>query len=117
MQGEAAFEEAIHGKGWEIFKPETVSLREQCAAYAADDRIADIAGSAFHALLLMRDMQAEIRIIQRYKNQRGNFIAIADAKDLRQKMGEDMMRHISGGGANGVYAIDGFDAFEAFIES
>ncbi len=117
VPGEAAFEEAIAAKGWEIFKPETVSLREQCAAYAAADRIAGIAGSAFHGLLLMRDMKADIRIIQRYKFQRGNFIAIAAAKDLRQKMGEDMMRHISGSGAGGVHAIDDFDAFEAFIES
>jgi len=86
IEGEVEVEALLRAEGWTILRPETVSVAEQLAALDTAEMIAGFAGSAFHGLMLGRDVQARIVIFSRHPKVEVNYAMIAAAKGLDQRI-------------------------------
>ena len=86
VEGEVEVEALLRAEGWTILRPETVSVAEQLAALDTAEMIAGFAGSAFHGLMLGRDVQARIVIFSRHPKVEVNYAMIAAAKGLDQRI-------------------------------
>jgi len=91
LPGMAEFEERLASEGWTIIAPETLSVSEQLAIYARSERIAGPVGSAFHALILMRDAEGlpvDLFVPEPYGSEERmnqNYVTIARAKGFAQR--------------------------------
>jgi hypothetical protein len=71
--------------GWVIAHPETLSVREQLDHLARAEVVAGEEGSAFHALILLKDVSAKkFHIIRRYGPEHRNMHTIGDARQVDQ---------------------------------
>ncbi|MDG3043061.1 glycosyltransferase family 61 protein [Roseicyclus marinus] len=52
--GRTALEESLTQRGWEVMRPETMTIRDQMEALSCAERIAGEQGSALHSLILLR---------------------------------------------------------------
>ncbi len=88
IEGEAIVEAGLAGAGWTILRPEGLSLAEQLAALAGAEEIAGFMGSAFHLLLLLDQVTARVRILDRRlpRDLVRTYAEIAVAKGLRQEI-------------------------------
>ncbi|GGJ11463.1 glycosyltransferase family 61 protein [Neoroseomonas lacus] len=86
IEGEVEVEALLRAEGWTILRPETVSVAGQLAALDTAEMIAGFAGSAFHGLMLGRDVQARIVIFSRHPKVEVNYEMIAAAKGLDQRI-------------------------------
>lgn len=84
IEGEAAVEAALADRGWTILRPETLDMAQQLAAIDAAEVIAGFEGSAFHILMLGRDIRARVVILLRRERLNRNYRMIAAAKGFEQ---------------------------------
>lgn len=113
--GEDKLENQLRDRGWFIFQPERHEIREQLDTLSNAELIAGIEGSALHSLVLIRDLQAEVRILQRGRVLNPNYDIIAKTKGFRQRSSFAGLRYISGfGAAKKLYLVDP-DAALAFL--
>ena len=114
IEGEVEVEALLRAEGWTILRPETVSVAEQLAALDTAEMIAGFAGSAFHGLMLGRDVRARIVIFSRHPKVEVNYEMIAAAKGLDQRIVR--LEHGSlgdGGGRAGIRLTRPNDVAEA----
>lgn len=87
-------------QGWRIVHPERLPMREQLDELAQAEIIAGEEGSAFHTLLLLRDVsQKELKIFRRHGPEHKSFKTIGDARQLNQHFyscGHDAVMSVSG---------------------
>ncbi|WP_137125365.1 glycosyltransferase 61 family protein [Roseomonas sp. HF4] len=91
---ERCLEERLRELGWHVLHPEALAVAEQLDALKGARTIAGIEGSAFHLLLLGRDIESQIRIVRRDDASmpiNSNYMLIANAKNLDQKVSEFSM--------------------------
>ena len=71
--------------GWTIAHPERLSIREQLDHLAGAEIVAGEEGSAFHALILLKDVSSKkFRIIRRHGPEHPNMHTIGDARQVDQ---------------------------------
>jgi len=71
--------------GWTITYPEQFSIREQLDHLARAEAVAGEEGSAFHALMLLKDVSAKkFHIIRRFGREHRNMHTIGDARQVDQ---------------------------------
>jgi hypothetical protein len=71
--------------GWVIAHPETLSVREQLNHLARAEIVAGEEGSAFHALILLKDVsRKKFHIIRRYGPEHRNMHTVGDARHVDQ---------------------------------
>ena len=71
--------------GWVIAHPETLTVREQLDHLARAEVVAGEEGSAFHALMLLKDVSAKkFHIIRRHGPEHPNMHTIGDARQVDQ---------------------------------
>lgn len=71
--------------GWTIAHPETLSIREQLDHLARAEIVAGEEGSAFHTLILLKDVSAKkFHIIRRYGREHPNMHTIGDVRQVDQ---------------------------------
>jgi capsular polysaccharide biosynthesis protein len=84
---EEAIEERLAGLGWRVVNPETLSVREQLDAMADAGTLGGFVGSAYHTLILGRDVQAKVRMVRRYNGPiPESYDRIAALKGLDQRI-------------------------------
>ncbi len=114
---DAELEAALSDAGWTIYEPEKQTLQEQLKTFACSHRIAGIAGSAFHTLMLIRDMTAKIRIIPRFPFQMENFNYVAQIRRFDQRSDGSMIERLSGEGSDATVRVNSIQAVLDFAES
>lgn len=83
---ETALETRLAGLGWTILHPERQPVRQQLETMADAETIAGFIGSAFHTVVLGRDVRAKLRMLRRYNDKiPGVFDLIAALKGLDQR--------------------------------
>lgn len=65
---EIALEARLAGIGWTIVYPEQLTVREQLVVMADAWLLAGFIGSAFHTVVLGRDVQTKLRLLRRYND-------------------------------------------------
>jgi hypothetical protein len=84
---EDAMEARLAGLGWSIVHPQTMTVPEQLNAMADAEMISGFVGSAFHTLMLGRDVAAKVRLIDRTNcGLPSDYETIAQLKGLDQKL-------------------------------
>src|SRR5690606_30752701 len=73
-------------RGWIIYHPQAHPVREQLEMLDRAAQIAGIEGSAFHTLLLLKQVRAKVQIIPRRGAVNENFETIATTKGFRQEI-------------------------------
>lgn len=94
--GEHYLEAALSKHGWTIYHPELHSVTSQLETLSDAEVIAGIEGSAFHLLMLAKDIRARVRIIPRGNELFDAFTMIADAKAIDQAALVLDMHHVDG---------------------
>jgi hypothetical protein len=100
IEGEEAVEATLATLGWVILRPETMALAQQLAAIEAAEVIAGFEGSAFHILMLGRDIRARVVILLRRERLNRNYRMIADAKGFKQTAIKVGLERLDGGKAH-----------------
>lgn len=72
---ELELEVRLQERGWEIVRPETMPLREQLQAIATAEVCFTVAGSALHALMLMKNLKTKFIVIPRIHDGPYTFLA------------------------------------------
>jgi Glycosyltransferase 61 len=81
----APTERRLAHAGWTIAHPETLSIREQLDHLARAEIVAGEEGSAFHSLILLKDVSSKkFHIFRRYGPEHGNMRTIGDARRVDQ---------------------------------
>ena len=71
--------------GWTIAYPETLSIREQLDHLRRAEVVAGEEGSAFHLVMLLKDVATKkLHILRRYGREHGNLRTIGDARRIDQ---------------------------------
>ncbi|MFT3691454.1 glycosyltransferase family 61 protein [Paenirhodobacter sp.] len=79
------FESRLKNFGWDIFCPELHSVPEQLNAFATAEVIGGEEGSAFHSLLLLKDVsQKTFHVFRRNGPEHMSFHTIGNARNVRQ---------------------------------
>jgi capsular polysaccharide biosynthesis protein len=86
VHGEAAVEARLAAAGWKVFSPERARVDDQLATYAGAEVIAGFQGSAFHTLLLGRNVESRVLIVRRGNRHLRTYEAIGRAKGLKQEI-------------------------------
>ena len=107
VEGEAEMEACLAQAGWTIIHPETLPVWQQLATMADAEEIAGFEGSAFHTLLLARDVRARITLYRRSSDKLPvTHTMIAVAKHLRQTVREVPLRLIKNEFRRSVAALE-----------
>ena len=81
----APTERRLAKAGWTIAHPETLSIREQLDHLGRAEIVAGEEGSAFHTLILLKDVSAKkFHILRRHGQEHGNIHTIGDARGIDQ---------------------------------
>ncbi|MDF2746799.1 MAG: glycosyltransferase family 61 protein [Propionibacteriaceae bacterium] len=81
----APAERRLAGAGWTIAHPETLSIREQLDHLGRAEIVAGEEGSAFHILILLKDVALKkFHILRRHGHEHGNMHTIGDARQVDQ---------------------------------
>jgi hypothetical protein len=84
---EEVVEDRLAKHGWVVISPELLSVRRQLEAMADAEILGGFVGSAFHTLILGRDVQTKVRMLRRYKSDIPViFDGIAVAKGFDQRL-------------------------------
>jgi capsular polysaccharide biosynthesis protein len=84
---EGAIEDRLAERGWMVISPELLSVRQQLETMADAEILGGFIGSAFHTLLLARDIRAKVRMLRRYRRDIPViFDGIAKAKGFDQRL-------------------------------
>lgn len=85
VENEANLECALALQGWEIIHPQNHSISEQLDTLATAKIVAGFVGSAFHMLLLIRDFQGKVILLNRTSGGvNRNYLTIAEVKKINQ---------------------------------
>ncbi len=83
--GEKKLEEKLKKKSWIIVHPELLCVEEQLSIFTSAYHISGFIGSAFHSLLLVRDLTAKLDIflLNNNNNIHPNFINMQNSRKLK----------------------------------
>ena len=97
VENEAELEAQLRADGWRIVHPETLPVTDQLAAMAQAAVVAGFDGSAFHTVLLGRDVRARLITLPRglRKGIKPTFHMIAAAKGFRQDVMQAGLVHVA----------------------
>jgi hypothetical protein len=81
----APTERRLAQAGWTVAHPETLTVREQLDHLARAEVVAGEEGSAFHALMLLKDVASKkFHIVRRHGREHGNLHTIGEARHVDQ---------------------------------
>ncbi|HUD91006.1 glycosyltransferase 61 family protein [Sphingobium sp.] len=106
VDNEPEIEYYLKDKGWTIFHSQLHSIDEQIDALSSAERIAGFEGSAFHLLILIKNVAARVDIFTRGNIINNNFNLIADAKGFDQRVHFLEMEKISGERSHSRYRLN-----------
>jgi capsular polysaccharide biosynthesis protein len=107
MVNEPELEELLAGQGWLITHPQQHSLKEQLETICDAEILAGFDGSAFHTILLARDLRARLLIVPRgtSKTVSPTFAMISAAKAIRQTVITARATKVGGSGRGSFKAM------------
>ena len=80
-----ATERRLADAGWTVTHPESLGVREQLDHLSRAEVIAGEEGSAFHALVLLRDVAGKkFHVLRRHGREHGNMHTVGDARGVDQ---------------------------------
>jgi hypothetical protein len=82
--GENLLESKLNSEGWLIVHPEELEIENQLQIFSSAIQIAGFAGSAFHSVILCKDIKVRLDIFILGNKINNNFINIAKAKNINQ---------------------------------
>lgn len=79
-------EKKLMDAGWTIVSPEKLPIKEQLRIFAEAEEVAGEEGSAFHSILLLRDIsQKKLHIFLRHGREHISFRTIGNARSVNQE--------------------------------
>jgi len=119
---EKEIESELKKAGWIVFAPEKHTLATQVERLKGAERIAGVEGSAFHTLVLLKNVCARIDIFARQQEiatngVSGNYLRIASTKDLNQTVHFPKLSYISGEVTHRRYAVDDITTVTSVLSS
>jgi capsular polysaccharide biosynthesis protein len=117
IHNEQEFEDYLYQRGWTIIIPEEHSVRTQMDYFLRSRIVAGIAGSAFHTLMLMRNIDCSVRIVDRFSHQITNYNFVSNIRNFNQKNRDGLLDIVSGVGGEANYRIRSFDEVHDFISA
>lgn len=114
-------ERLLSDKGWDIIHPQNLDISQQLRILSEAKSIAGIAGSAFHALMFLKDYHGKVNIINRpgwheINSPIRSYAMIAETKNLNQQVYTLKFKPIASGNRMGkklinpAYLCDSLDA-------
>lgn len=98
----ASVESSLAREGWEIVQPERLPIEQQLRLFAEAEEIAGEEGSAFHTLVLLRDVtNKKFHVFKRHGPEHMSFHTIGNIRGVNQSF--------HSGGADVVFANGGRD--------
>lgn len=86
VTGMAALEAQLEADGWHIVHPQDHPVAQQLAMMADAEVVGGLAGSALHTLILARQPRCRVALVPRDDKLSQNFITIAQAKAIDQRV-------------------------------
>lgn len=81
----APTERRLQAEGWMVTHPERLTVREQLSALSQAEVIAGEEGSAFHTLVLLKDVSAKtFHILRRHGSEHRSFHTIGEVRQVNQ---------------------------------
>ena len=107
VQQEQALEALLERTDWTIIRPETLPVIEQLRLLRDAEIIAGFDGSAFHTLMLGRDVRAKVVIVPRGGTDKisATYGVIAKAKGLSQSILPARILRVRGAGRGAVHRL------------
>lgn len=81
---EDVLEATLKSRSWLIVHPEDLEIEDQLQVFTSANQVAGFAGSAFHSVVLCKDIKARLDIFTLENKINRNFINIAKAKNIIQ---------------------------------
>jgi len=108
VQEEQTLEALLQQSGWQIMQPETLPVREQLAQLSDAEVVAGFDGSAFHTLMLGRDVQTKVAIVPRGAAHKisPTYGIIAEAKGFPQSILPARLAPVRGSGRGAVHRLE-----------
>jgi capsular polysaccharide biosynthesis protein len=108
VEEEHRLEALLERTGWEIVRPETLPVMEQLRLLRDAEIVAGFDGSAFHTLLLGRDVRARLVIVPRGGTDKisATYDVIAKAKGLTQSVLPARILPVRGSGRGAMHRLD-----------
>lgn len=103
---EKAIESILASCGWIIYHPEQHSIHEQLTELLSAEIIAGIEGSAFHTLILAKQVSSQVIIFARSKKLNPNYQLIASVTNLEQIVHNVPKVRLAGQDASSVYLVE-----------
>jgi capsular polysaccharide biosynthesis protein len=103
IDNDADIETVLINEGWDIFHPEEHGIEKQIDVLATAQHIAGFEGSAFHLLILLKEVKARVDIFARGPSINRNFEMIADVKKFKQSIHFLDLEKLSGVGSYSRY--------------
>lgn len=98
VSGMEALEVQLEADGWRIVHPQTHPVAHQLEMMADAELVGGLAGSALHTLILARDPRCRVALVPRDDTLSHNFLTIAKAKALDQRVLPVHLDHVRGKG-------------------
>lgn len=84
VSDEPDIERTLAAAGWEIYHPQEHPIRDQLAYLSSCEVLSGFEGSAFHTLILLREVRSRLIIFQRGEGLHPSYTKIAEAKSIDQ---------------------------------
>jgi hypothetical protein len=97
-EGELELERRLAEVGWDIYSPERHPILEQLHHMSSAEVLGGFIGSAFHTLILARDVATRFVIVTKGGEGNGNYATIARVTGLKQQIVKTRMEAFSEGG-------------------
>ena len=106
IENDLEIESLLIEQGWDIFHSQEHSVDRQLEVLATAERIAGFEGSAFHLLILLKDVSAKVDIFPRGPSINPNYEIISKTKGFDQEIHFVEMEKISGSGSYSRYIVN-----------
>lgn len=106
IEGEREIEAELARLGWIILHPQLHTLADQVQMIGGAAHVAGFAGSAFHTILLAREVHGRVTIFTRGERISKNFATIAAAKGFDQTIVTPPVEKVEDRGPRSLFRID-----------
>lgn len=117
VSGMQALEKQLDAEGWCIAHPQEHTVAAQLEMMADAEVVGGLAGSALHTLILARHAHCRVALVPRDDKLSRNFLTIAQAKALDQRILPVSLAHLGGRGHKTQTRLTSIDPLVASLRS
>jgi capsular polysaccharide biosynthesis protein len=116
VEGEAELERMLESAGWQIYSPERHPIESQLRDMTSAELLAGFMGSAFHTLILARNVATRLAIVTKGGAGNLNYTTIAQAMGLNQTIVTTPMEEFSKGTPRKQYRLQDIQGLFAALQ-